>query len=285
MSEKFSERMPRCVLPTNATDCHVHILDRDARKTSHLPSLASVDASVAMYKRLQSQLGLQRMVIVQSNAYQMDNRVLLDALKYFAHNARGVASVNAATSNAELESLHTAGVRGARIMNLMNGPVGLDQMLSVNERTHRLGWNMIVQFNGREIMASLPLFEAIKGDFVIDHVGKFMPPVKPDSEAFNTLLSLLDRGNCYVKVAGFYEFSAQGSPLYDDVGVLVRALVKHAPERVIWGSNWPHLMAKTESQCPDDMQLLDLVGEWLGGESQIKQVFVDNPARLYGFES
>lgn len=284
MFENSDNPLPQCVLPKNSVDCHMHIVERNPRfDEAALSKTAAIEQSIARYQKVQQSLGLEKVVLVQSNAYQMDNQVLLEALKHFGSNARGVAAINSQTTDTELESLAAAGVRGARIMALNNGPVGLDQLLSVNAKIHTRGWHSIVQFNGREIIQALPLFKSLQGDYVIDHVGRFTPPVEPDSAEFNAMLTLIDKGNCYVKVAGFYEFSVQGGPSYEDIGTLVRALVRHAPERIIWGSNWPHLMSKTASQCPDDRRLLDLVASWISEDSDIKKVFVDNPTRLYGF--
>ncbi len=128
-----------------------------------------------------------------------------------------------------------------------------------------------------------PLLKQIKGDYVIDHTGKYLDPVGIDSPEFKALLKLVDRGNCYVKLAGCYETSRIGYPSYDDIGILARALVRHAPERIIWATNFPHNMATSADTYPDDVHLLDLVNEWIGSDVNRQKIFVDNPSHLYGF--
>jgi D-galactarolactone isomerase len=115
---------------------------------------------------------------------------------------------------------------------------------------------------------------------VIDHTGKFLEPVSPDHPAFAALLRLLDTGRCWVKVSGPYETSRTGPPAYADVSRLARALIAHAPERVIWASNWPHPSARS---LPDDADLLDLLLDWAPGADTQRRILRDNPAELYGF--
>jgi D-galactarolactone isomerase len=115
---------------------------------------------------------------------------------------------------------------------------------------------------------------------VIDHVGKYLEPVAVDDPAFRCLLDLVETGRVYVKLSAPYETSKIGAPLYDDVGALAKALVRAAPERMVWATNWPHLALRDR---PDDAGLLDLLLDWAGNEATRRQILVDNPARLYGF--
>lgn len=284
MFRTLSGRSPNVVLPRGATDCHIHLFDCTKYKQQPNAPQAPADATIEHYKQVQSWLGLERVVVVQGNAYHKNNQCVLDALDYFGDTARGVVAVDANITDIELDNMHARGVRGVRIMNLLQGAVGLDEMLAVNAKVHARDWSMIVQFNGCEILQNLPRLRAIKGEYVIDHIGKFIPPVKRDSAEFSALLKLIDKGNCYVKIAGCYETSQDGYPAYDDVGQLVRKLVLHAPQRIIWGSNWPHNLATSPENYPDDVHLLELVDQWIGSEQNRKAIFVDNPARLYGFK-
>lgn len=274
---------PTTTLPAGATDCHIHLFD--SSKYSRQPGgpPAPADALISHYESVQRWLGLERVVITQGNAYQTDNRYLLEGLDHFGERARGVVAIRADITDEEINAMTAKGVRGARIMNLLQGAVGLDQMLAVNARVQPFGWSLIVQFDGGDILDHLPLLNQIKGDYVIDHTGKFLEPVMPDSVEFQALLGLIDRGNCYVKLAGCYETSKSGHPSFDDVGAMSRALIAHAPERIIWGSNWPHNMARSADTYPDDRHLLDLVTDWVGSEGNIHRIFVENPGRLYGF--
>ena len=148
-------------------------------------------------------------------------------------------------------------------------------------RVHPFGWHANLQLDGRE----LPKYEAqirrLPGRFVIDHNGKFLEPVGVAHEAFGTLLRLLDTGRCWVKLSAPYETSKTGAPKYEDVSRLARALVKQAPERMLWASNWPHPMVAPGTL--DDLQLLHLLEDWAPREADRRKILVDNPAELYGF--
>ena len=118
---------------------------------------------------------------------------------------------------------------------------------------------------------------------MIDHTGKFLEPVSTDSESFAALLRLVDTGRCWVKLSAPYETSKTGAPKYEDVGRLARALVKHAPERMLWASNWPHPSAR-EPAPPEDAELLELLLDWAPDEAVRQKILADNPAQLYGFK-
>ena len=219
---------------------------------------------------------------MQSNAYQFDNSCLEAALTAMGDEARGVAVVTPAVEDKEIERLHNLGVRAARIMDFGNGAVGTGHLNAVAERVTPFGWHTIVQFDGREIVEKLDRLTSAPGRFVIDHAGKFISPVSPDSTVFKALLSLIDRGNCYVKLSACYETSISGPPDYEDVGSLSRALVDHAADRIMWASNWPHVSATAQSY-PDDGALVDLLPNWIPDTAAQQQILVDTPAELYGF--
>src|SRR5437773_3480209 len=147
---------------------------------------------------------------------------------------------------------------------------------------HPFGWHANIQLDGRE----LPKFEAqikrLPGRFVIDHTGKFLEPVTPEHESFKSLLRLVDTGRCWVKLSAPYETSKTGAPAYEDVGRLAKALVKHAPERMLWASNWPHPSAR-EPRPPEDADLLELLLDWAPDAAVRRKILADNPAELYGF--
>lgn len=283
MFRKLDGRPPRIALPAGTVDTHIHVFDNSKYEGQPDGPGLPADALVEHYERVQKWLGIERVVIVQGNAYQFDNRCILDALDHFGDKARAIVAVGPDSTDADIDAMTARGVRGARIMDILQGAVGLDGLLDVNARIHPFGWHLIVQFDGREMVARVPLLEKIQGDFVIDHTGKFLEPVGIDSPAFRALLGLVDRGNCYVKLAGCYETSIIGPPGFDDVGALAKALVKHAPDRIIWGTNFPHNMATSAATYPDDVLLLDLVNEWAGSDMNRQKIFVDNPVRLYGF--
>jgi len=282
MPRKLSGAPPRLKLPPKATDTHMHIYDDRFAGREGGPPKPPLPATLADYRQLQSWLGLERAVFVQGAAYQFDNACLLAALEEYDGEARAIAVVDADVDDATLEDMTSRGVRGARHMHLPGGAVGFDELLAIAARVRPFGWHMIVQFDGRDMIERTPILEAIEGDYVIDHAGKFLEPVGTDDPAFKALLKLLDRGNCYVKISACYETSRDGPPDYEDVGRLSRALIAHAPERMLYASNWPHVSLPIDDQ-PDDRGLLDLMLDWAPDAAVRQMIFVDNPARLYGF--
>ncbi|UTW10428.1 amidohydrolase family protein [Marinobacterium rhizophilum] len=269
-------------LPAGSTDCHAHVFAPAVPPAASMGALMAAAADLSAYRRMQRRLGLERAVLVQPNAYRADNSCLLQALEPLGSQARGVAVVGPGVSDAELVRLHKGGVRAARIMQFPGGAVGMQELLAVNARIRALGWSCIVQFEGREMALWRRTLERVQGDYVIDHLGKFGQPLTPDCAAFRALLGLVDRGNCYVKIAACYETSLAGYPDYQDVAALARALIAHAPQRIIWGTNWPHL-SRPRDEAPDDAELLDTVWRWMPDAQIRQQILVDNPARLYGF--
>jgi D-galactarolactone isomerase len=231
---------------------------------------------------MQARLGLARVIVVQPNAYQDDNRVTLDAIRAIGVGARGVGVVKPGVSDAEIERLARGGIVAQRIFHLPNGAVSLAQMDEVMARVHPFGWHANIQLDGRE----LPQYEAqiarLPGKFVIDHTGKYLEPVAPDHAAFKALLRLVDTGRCWVKLSAPYETSRSGAPDYEDVARLAKALARHAPERMLWASNWPHPSAPPDA-VPDDADLFDLLLDWAPDEAVRRRILVDNPAALYGF--
>ncbi len=272
---------PRLQAPPGATDCHIHLYlpGHEARPGGPaIPELATVED----YRRVQRRLSLERVVVTQPNAYQGDNAALLEALAELgSEHARGVAVVTPDTPSHELEAWHARGVRGARIMQLPGGAVKIDKLRDVERRIRPLGWHLMVQFNGRHLDAYRDELRRIEGDYIIDHIGKFMDPVPPDDRRVDELLHLLDRGNAWFKVCAGYEASLEGGPYYADVGAIARRVIAHAPERILWGSNWPHV-GVPRSQYPDDAEQLDVLLEWASSEVRHK-ILVDNPAALYEF--
>ena len=266
--------------PKGACDTHMHFYDMKipGAPGTFLPG----DFTVPQYRELQKKLGLERVIVVQPNAYADDNTVTLNAMKELGKSAKGVAVVKPDVKEAELERLTKAGICAVRIMTLHGAMLGFDVMDAVMRRVHPYGWHPNIQLDGRE----LPKYEAqikrLPGKFVIDHTGKFMEPVPPESKEFRSLLNLVDTGRCWVKLSAPYETSKTGAPKYEDVGRLAKALVKHAPERMMWASNWPHPSARKPAP-PDDVMLLDLLADWAPDPKVQKKILVDNPAELYGF--
>lgn len=268
--------------PPGACDTHVHIYDR----AMPLAPTAVADpppGSVADYRALQKRLGLERVVVVQPSAYGTDNRATVDAVASFGlDTARGVAVVDADTEDAELSRLTRAGTVGARFLMLPGGAIGWEQLDRIAARVTDHGWHVQVQLDGRSLPDRKTQIAGWPGRIVIDHVGKFIKPVPVDHAGFRCLLDLLETGRVWVKLSAPYEVSESGPPAYEDVGVLARALVEAAPERMLWASNWPHPSAQHDP--PDDAQLLSLLDGWVEDAAIRDQILVANPALLYEFK-
>jgi D-galactarolactone isomerase len=277
----MSAGKPRLAVPPGATDTHMHVYHAEVPPAPGGPALPG-DYREEHYRAMRDRLGLQRVVVVQPNAYQDDNRVTLAAIRTLGPGAKGVGVVRPGVSDTEIERLSRGGIVAQRIFQLPFGAVGFDRMHDVMARVHPFGWFANVQLDGRE----LPQWEAeilkLPGRFVIDHTGKFLDPVATDSAPFKSLLRLVDTGRCWVKLAAPYETSKSGAPKYEDVGRLARKLVSRAPDRMLWASNWPH-PSEPAGKKPDDAALLDLLLDWAPEEAVRKKILVDNPAELYRF--
>ena len=273
---------PQLKPPPGACDTHIHVFD------SAVPVMAGAApgpawATVVAYKALQNRLGTSRTVIVQSNAYGIDNSVLVSGLAALSPDAKGVAIVDRSVSDSELDRLTKAGVRGARFHMLPGGILKWEDLPTIAARVAAFGWHAQLQMDGRMLHEREAELRKWPCPLVIDHVGKFLEPVTVDHPGFKALLRLLDNGRCWLKLSAPYEVSKAGPPLYADVGALAKAAAKAAPERMLWASNWPHLSIK--ELPPDDAMLLDLLLDWVPDEKQRNAVLADNPAALYGFRS
>lgn len=260
------------------TDTHIHFYG-SAHPVAPRAVLRPPDATVADYRSIQEGIGTERAVVVQPTTYGLDNTCQLDAMAAMGDRARGVMVVDSTTSAAELARLSDLGVCGARFHMLPGGAVGWDQMEAVASAIAPFGWHIQLQLNGRELPAHLPLLRRLPVGLVIDHIGRFMDPVGPDSAAFASLLALVDDG-AHVKLSAPYESSTEGPPDYADLTPLVDSLVSRAPDRLLWASNWPH---PGQSEPPTVRNLVRLRERWLPSPELRQRVLVDNPRHLYGF--
>ena len=272
---------PRLQSPRGACDCHMHIFD------TRYPLAAKArrkeaDAPVSEYRKLQKALGLERVVVVQPTAYGTDNRCTLAAIAELGSGARGIAVIDDAVTDAEIARLSVAGMRGVRFRMLDNPELPWELLPRMAARIAAHGWHIQFQMDGRELHSREALLRSLPCELVIEHIGKFLEPVAVDHPGFQALLRLIDGGRCWVKLSGAYMTSKSGPPRYEDVGVLAKALVRHAPDRMVWASNWPHPLP-AGSVRPDDALMLDLLLDWAPDDKTRDRVLADNPATLYGF--
>jgi D-galactarolactone isomerase len=277
----FSGPKPKLQMHPGACDTHIHFYDDRYATLPNTPTPPAV--GVGEYRQVMDWLGIERAIVVQANAYGDDNRLVIDATAALGHHrARAVVVVKPSVTEAELEHLDKSGARGLRIMNLLGGTLKLNVAEEMAARIAPYGWSMLLQLNGRELPEHEAMIKRLPVKVIIDHIGKFIDPVPVDHPAFRCLLRLIDTGKVWVKLAGAYETSKSGKPKYEDVGALARTLVQHAPERMVWATNFPHAQAD-KFGYPDEAMLLDLMLDWAPNEADRKKIFVDNPAELYGF--
>ncbi|QIG78775.1 amidohydrolase family protein [Stakelama tenebrarum] len=280
---RFSEgdAAPESPAPPGAVDCHHHIFDN----RFHVEGQVSVpDATVADYRDFQRRLGLSRSVFVASSNYGTDDRVVLDALEQVGTDRmRAVVILHGDADAARLPGLHDRGVRGIRVY-FAKGDVpdhaGFDRLTRLAADR---GWSVNVVGNrDREVlidwesaMANAPC------PIMIDHMGWTPQPAGPQSATGRMLRRLLAGGNVYVKLSGPYLSSRCGAPGFDDVDALARVLAAEAPERVVWGSDWPHPVAAQQHLPVDGALLFDQLTRWIPDPARRKLALVDNPERLY----
>lgn len=275
------ETKPLLIAPPGTCDSHVHVYDKAFPTIPNAVARAPEWATVAAYRKVQARLGLTRSVIVQPTAYGTDNRVTLAAIAALgAECTRGVAIVDAAVSDAELERLTKAGVRGARFQMLPGGIVPWEALEPLAARIAPLGWHAQVQMDGRLLPEREAMLARLPCRLVIDHTGKFLTPVPVDHPGVASLRRLLDNGRTWLKLSGPYETSLAGPPDYPDVGAIAKVLAKAAPERMLWASNWPHVSV---TDLPDDATLLDVLLDWIPDATARTLALTVNPAAVYGF--
>ncbi|HEV7822470.1 MAG TPA: amidohydrolase family protein [Burkholderiales bacterium] len=270
---------PRVPAPPGACDTHMHIFTPGYLM---LPgtNIPAQNGSLERYRQMQRRLGLTRTVIVQPTAYGTDNTVTLNAMAELG-NARGVAVIDAAVRDSELERLTQSGMRGLRFHMLPGGALKWHALEPMAARVASFGWHVQFQFDATEFTAHAARLARLPCDIVIDHIGRFAAPIDFDDPNVRAMRGLIDGGHCWIKLSAPYHGSRAGPPHYTDVSKLAVALIAQAPERMLWASNWPHPSLK--QNFPDEAALLDLLAGWAPDSATREKILVGNPGRLYGF--
>src|SRR5579885_3207563 len=237
---------PKLKAPANACDCHHHIYGA-AYKVDPRSTLRPPPATVEDYRALQRRLGLTRNVVVQPSTYGVENPPTLDALIAFGPTARAFVVVDITVIDAEL------------------------------------GWHIEINAPAATIMQLMPILENVPSPIVFDHLAHIPQPAGAADPLFAKVIALIDKGRTWVKLSGAYADSKIGPPSYADATRVAQAYVKAAPERLVWGSDWPHPGVRDPQPKPDDALLFDLLLEWAPDEAVRNRILVDNPARLYDF--
>jgi 2-pyrone-4,6-dicarboxylate lactonase len=269
-------------VPPGACDAHCHIFG-PAHRFPYAPGrrYTPPDAGLDDFERLQERLGLTRAVLVQASCHGTDNRAMADALRRGEGRYAGVAMVDDGVGDAELDELHAVGVRGIRFNFVahLGGAPDLDRFWRLVGRVARRGWHVVLHFDARDVPAYAGMLADLPCPYVIDHMGRVEAGLGVDQEPFRALLDLQRDERCWVKVSGAERITgAGGRPPYDDVVPFARAIVAAAPDRVLWGTDWPHPNVR---HVPDDGDLVDLVARIAPDPGDRHRLLVANPARLY----
>ncbi|NYT78648.1 amidohydrolase family protein [Alcaligenaceae bacterium] len=272
-----------CSMPAQACDSHCHIFGPASQfpfapERSYTPEDAGFDMLHAMHQRL----GLERGVIVQPNCHGYDMSAVVDALRRGQGQYRAVALLPDNVSQSEIARLDGEGVRGVRF-NFVAHLAGAtpDDMLSMAERIATFGWHLCIHTDGSSLLALLPKLQGSEVPFIIDHMGRVDADEGVHSASFQALLSLRDDPLAWVKISGVDRLAGGHSP-YDKGHAFVRALVEHMPDRLLWGTDWPH--PNVAGPVPDDQELLNLLCALCPDAAVRERILVHNPQQLYRFK-
>jgi 2-pyrone-4,6-dicarboxylate lactonase len=276
-------RAPRFAMPPGACDCHAHVIGPPetypyVAERSYTPPAASLEA----YRSLHRVLGIDRAVIVQPSVHGTDNRVTLDAIAGYGQNARGVAVVDATVDDRTLVRLNEGGIRGLRLNVLFGGGVGMHALEPLAERIADMGWHIQLLLDARDLVELAPRLRRLPVPAVVDHMGHMKVINGIDHPGFQILIDLVREGVCWIKLSGNYRISSDGPP-YTDAIPFAHALIEAGPERMVWGTDWPH--PALNDLMPNDGDLLDALDDYAPDPDLKRAILVDNPARLYGFET
>jgi predicted TIM-barrel fold metal-dependent hydrolase len=280
-------RAPSISVPERACDCHVHVFGPASlysyqQERGYTPP----DAPFETLADLHRVLGLGRAVIVQASVHGTDNRAVVDTVARDPKRLRGVCAVGEEVSEAELGRLNEAGVRGVRVNLVDRGGMPFSSLDAVGEMGRRIadmGWHIEFLVHVHESEELVPLVRSLPVPVVVGHVGYVRTDAGIDHPGFREFVALLRDGLGWVKLTGPYRISVREAPPYDDVTPFARAVIEAAPDRVVWGSDWPHVIH--HRRMPNDADLIDCLADWAPDEAIRRRILVDNPAKLYGFAS
>jgi 2-pyrone-4,6-dicarboxylate lactonase len=277
-------RTPRYRPPPGACDAHCHIFGPGDRYP-YAPdrSYTPPDAPLSRFKELQATLGLERAVLVNASCHGSDNTVIVDAIAQSGGKYRGVANSDDSFTEKDFEKLHSQGFRGVRFnfVKHLGGVPDMGEFHRTIERVRPLGWHVDLHFDAVDIPSSTDFINSLPIPFIIDHMGRVPTKNGLEQAPFQALLQLAQRNDkCWVKISGAERISGNGPPFTDAVP-FARALIEVAPERLLWGTDWPH--PNISKHMPNDGDLVDLFPLFAPDAATQKQILVDNPHRLYQF--
>jgi predicted TIM-barrel fold metal-dependent hydrolase len=271
-------------LPANACDCHMHVFDdRYPVRAGAVPVPA---ASVAQYSRVQMQMGTTRTVVVAPSTYGLDNRCTLAALAELGPQARAIVALPADVEESELEALHALGVRGVRLNLARGGATPFSTLRPLAERIAPLGWHVQLMLTPAQLIEHGPELLQCRPKLVIDHMARIALDGGVASPAYSVLRALIDAASTWVKLSLASSAQLLDGPREDVLHSLGRDLVAHGADRLVWGSDWPHVLSTLEgTKQPDDLRMLDTLLAWAPRDADRQSILVDTPALLYDFAS
>jgi predicted TIM-barrel fold metal-dependent hydrolase len=267
-------------VPAGAVDTHAHVIGAPPAypyvpDRSYTPHPASVEAYLAMLDAT----GMAKGVLVQVSVHGTDNRLLVETLRAHRERLRGIAVIPLGLPDAALAELDEAGIRGLRLNVLFGGGVGLAELESYGALAREMGWHLQFLLDARTLPEIAGRLSRLPVPVVIDHMGHMGAEAGLDHPGFRTLVELV-RDGAWVKLSGAFRTSSEGPPYHDTIP-FARTLNDAAPDRCVWGSDWPHV--SQYEGVPKTRELLDLMADWVPDEARRRLLFVDNPNRLYGF--
>ena len=278
-----SVQAPRFDVPPGACDAHMHVFGPEDRypRVPH-PHYTLPDGKLGHFRELMEHLGLDRFVIVQPSFYETDNSCLLDALRDSGEAARGVVMVEPDVTPDELHRMHDLGVRGVRLDLFKRASLPLGEIQAYIDtmaaKVAPLGWHLQFYAPGYVVRDLIGYLGSLPIDFVIDHMGYMLEEDGLTDADFERLLELMRSGRCWIKLSAPYRLAKKRG--YAPVHAVAKAIVAAAPERAIWGSDWPHIPLSTDH---DTGELLNMLAEWAPAAETRRMILTDNPARLFGF--
>ena len=271
---------PKYTPPPGACDAHCHVFGPGDRfpyapERRYTPPDAPKEKLAALHRHL----GLERAVLVQASCHGTDNSAMLDALAHANGAWRGAAMVGSEVTDAELERLHSAGVRCVRFnfVQHLGGAPDLKAVNAVLARVAPLGWHAQLHLDAEDILAYREFLDRLRVPFIIDHMGRVVAAHGLDQKPFRLLLDLIRSELAWIKVSGPERVSSSGKPFHDALP-FARALMEAAPDRVLWGTDFPHPNVRV---MPNDGELVDLFAAMCDDEGMRRRILVDNPTKLY----
>ncbi|WP_213309138.1 amidohydrolase family protein [Paraburkholderia sacchari] len=268
-------------VPHFACDAHAHVVSPDATTYPVVPdrSYTPVPCPAEAYLAMLDANGMERGVLVQISVYGTDNRYMLEVLRRNPARLRGVGVVAPDVTDHELAEMHDAGVRGLRLNVLYGGGIGLSAMEALAARIEDMGWHLQLLLDARQLPELMPRLQKLTLPVVVDHMGHMPVEMGTQHPGFQALKHLLAEHGWWTKLSGAFRISDEPAP-YPNVTEWAQTLIEAAPDRLVWGSDWPHVAVRT---MPDAGQLRNLLAKWIPDATLRHKVLVSNPERLYGF--